>query len=81
MTSLQKPISANTNARPIVFKQSAAPNPLLALLGDEDDGDDEISAFGRARVVNLDDTRVRIVDRDLNCNCAEICVFSFAFVV
>lgn len=38
---------------------SAAPNPLLALLGDDDDDDDEISAFGRAGVVNLDDTRVR----------------------
>lgn len=47
-----------------MFNQSNAPNPLLALLADDDDdgvdvdGNDEISAFGRAGVLNLDDTRV-----------------------
>jgi hypothetical protein len=55
--------SSQRQHQPIVFKQSAAPNPLLALLGDDDDDDnnnnDELSALGRARVVNLDDTRVR----------------------
>lgn len=50
-----------------MFNQSNAPNPLLALLVDDDDdavdvdGNDEISAFGRAGVLNLDDTRVELI--------------------